>query len=642
MKKLLFLSCIAMLCSFGTTYFPPPPISTSYSFMRKGTKISEHLGQEAKSAGDVNGDGYGDVLVGAPGYFNGQAGEGAVLLYYGSATGLNPIPVMIESNQSLAGFGWTANTAGDVNGDGYSEIIMGAYNYDNGQVDEGVVFLYYGSAAGLVMTPVILEMNVANEFFGGMVASAGDINNDGYGDIIVGNSFADIYGVNSGAAYIYMGSATGITATTPYTRLDYNTTNFATSVASAGDLNGDGYGDIAIGDYLLENPNNDEGAFFIYYGTATGINTTLGLKIEGDAELMRLGYRICTAGDSNGDGYDDLLVGATGYANGQVYEGAVFLYYGSAAGLNPTAVKLVEGNQNDAQFGFSMSYAGDVNGDGYGDVVFGAPNYDMGFLDQGIVYVYYGSASGLSSSNRTSLQLNRNRCYFGIVSGAGDVNGDGLNDIVVGSVIYTDPTGEGAFFIFNGIQDMTLPVKLISFTAKSQNTGASTTTVACNWSTATEENSSHFVVERSSNGNGFMPIGYVMSTNNSTIQQHYSFIDHTPVKGISHYRLKMVDNDGKFTYSRIVAVTTTNTETLFTIYPNPVKEEAMLAVSIDKKQKALYSIYDQAGRKLLSNTVSLNEGLNSISLPVTSLSAGIYIIELQTDAVFKQSRFVKQ
>lgn len=104
----------------------------------------------------------------------------------------------------------------------------------------------------------------------------------------------------------------------------------------------------------------------------------------------------------------------------------------------------------------------------------------------------------------------------------------------------------------------------------------------------------------------------------------------------------MVDNDGKFTYSRIVAVTTTNTETLFTIYPNPVKEEAMLAVSIDKKQKALYSIYDQAGRKLLSNTVSLNEGLNSISLPVTSLSAGIYIIELQTDAVFKQSRFVKQ
>ena len=147
---------------------------------------------------------------------------------------------------------------------------------------------------------------------------------------------------------------------------------------------------------------------------------------------------------------------------------------------------------------------------------------------------------------------------------------------------------------------ITLPVQLISFTATAQRATASNAAVLCNWKTATEENSSHFVVERSSNGGNFIPVGQVTANGNSSIQQSYTFIDKTSLKGISYYRLKQVDLDGKFTYSAIVMVTTSSSATLFTIYPNPAKEEATLAVSLNKKQNAVYSIFDQAGRKLVS------------------------------------------
>jgi len=203
--------------------------------------------------------------------------------------------------------------------------------------------------------------------------------------------------------------------------------------------------------------------------------------------------------------------------------------------------------------------------------------------------------------------------------------------------INSDMRQRFATFLISG----TLPVQLISFTADIQSANNSNFSVGCNWTTATEVNSSHFIVERSSNGSSFIPIGYVLSNESSTVEQHYSFVDKTPVKGISYYRLKLVDKDGKFTYSRIVAVAINQTETLFTIYPNPVKDEATMAIFMNKKQAAVYSIYDYAGRKLVSNAISMNEGLNTLTVPLTSLPAGIYIIKLQGENVVKERRFIK-
>jgi hypothetical protein len=181
----------------------------------------------------------------------------------------------------------------------------------------------------------------------------------------------------------------------------------------------------------------------------------------------------------------------------------------------------------------------------------------------------------------------------------------------------------------------------MSFTAKLQGNAAANPGVLCNWSTASEDNSADFIVQRSNNGRDFVPVGRVSARGNSSGMHHYSFVDNTPLNGISYYRLKMVDVDAKFSYSKIVAVAAGQPETLFTIYPNPVKNEATLAVAVTKKQSVMYTIIDHVGKKVLSTIVTLNEGLNTISLPVSSLPAGVYIVQLKGSSFVNQAQFIK-
>lgn len=190
--------------------------------------------------------------------------------------------------------------------------------------------------------------------------------------------------------------------------------------------------------------------------------------------------------------------------------------------------------------------------------------------------------------------------------------------------------------------NLTLPVQLISFTAKMQNPSASNPTVVCNWNTASEQNSSHFIIERSNDGRNFIYAGQTAAGNNTSITQSYSFIDNAPFKGISYYRLKMFDRDGSSSLSRIAAVGTDKAESFFMLYPNPVKDETTLALSVAKKQNAVYTISDLAGKQLVSNTVSLNEGINIINLSVGYLPAGSYIIQLRGSDIIKQAQFIKQ
>jgi hypothetical protein len=155
------------------------------------------MGVSVNGAGDVNGDGYADVVVSASYYDAGQQDEGAVFVYHGSPTGIasgNPVTAatQLESNQDYAVFGSSVAGA-DVNGDGYSDVIVGAYAYDAGQTDEGAVFVFPGGVSGVADgNPAIamarLESNQAGAELGHGVAGAGDVNGDGYGDLIAGRS----------------------------------------------------------------------------------------------------------------------------------------------------------------------------------------------------------------------------------------------------------------------------------------------------------------------------------------------------------------------------------------------------------------------------------------------------------------------
>jgi len=429
-------------------------------------QANSSFGNCVASAGDVNGDGYSDVIIGSYFFDDGaNTNEGRVFVYHGSAAGLSfsPNSTPDDANQVSAYFGWSVSSAGDVNSDGFSDVIIGAYSFDDGVfTGEGNAFVYHGSAAGLPATPnsILNDADQNGSQFGRSVACAGDVNGDGYSDVIIGASFYDGNFVNEGWAFVYHGSAAGLSATPNSTPDDADQLNavFGESVASAGDVNGDGYSDVVIGAYLFDDgANTDEGRAFIYHGSAGGLSASpSSTPDDANQASANFGRSVAGAGDVNGDGYSDVIIGAPEYDGTFSGEGQAFVYHGSAAGLSATPdSRPDDADQANANFGFSVAGAGDVNGDGYSDVIIGAYLYDDGLNpDEGWAFVYHGSATGLSAMPNSTLDdANQAIARFGrSVAGAGDVNGDGYSDVIVGAYLYDDgiATDEGRAFMYHG------------------------------------------------------------------------------------------------------------------------------------------------------------------------------------------------
>ena len=284
----------------------------------------------------------------------------------------------------------------DINGDGFSDVVVGAPRYDNGQADEGRVYVYYGSPSGLAATPGwTAESDQAGANFGEAVASAGDVNADTYADILVGAPKYDNGQIDEGRAYVYLGHDTHIDASPVWTaESNQGTVNFGalfgTSVATAGDVNGDGYSDVIVGAPDYDNGQTDEGRAYVFLGTFSGLGATPVWTTESNLLGARYGVSVATAGDVNGDGYSDVVVGAYQYDTGES-RGRVFVYHGSASGLAATPTWTVDGDKPGARIGRSVASAGDVNGDGFCDVVVGAHQYENGETSEGRAYVYYGN-----------------------------------------------------------------------------------------------------------------------------------------------------------------------------------------------------------------------------------------------------------
>jgi len=413
------------------------PLATTPAWSAESNQADAEFGRSVATAGDVNGDGYSDVIIGASMYDGGQSDEGRAFVYYGSATGLNSsADWTAESDQASAQLGVAVATAGDVNGDGYSDVIVGSHQYDNDEIDEGRAYVYYGSAAGLsAAANWTAESNQANALFGYSVATAGDINGDGYSDVIVGAYQYDDGHTDEGCAFIYFGSASGL-ASTPNWTVESNQDGayFGVSVGTAGDVNGDGYSDIIVGANMFDNGETNEGGVYVYHGGPVGVPKSPSWSSEANQAEARFGYSAGTAGDVNGDGYSDLIVGALEYDNGETDEGCAFVYHGAASGLAEAPAWTANSDQETSFFGRAVSTAGDVNGDGYSDVIVGAAFYDNGEADEGRVYAYYGAATGLSAAANWTDESDQANAWFGVaVATAGDVNGDGYGDVIVGA-----------------------------------------------------------------------------------------------------------------------------------------------------------------------------------------------------------------
>ncbi len=400
---------------------------------------SGEFGYAVASAGDVNGDGYADVIVGAHLYDTALSNAGQILIYLGSANGLATTAITTRDGEAAnAQLGYSVSTAGDVDGDGYDDIIAGAPYHTNGQDSEGRAYVYFGSAGGLEPSPDwYAESNMADGRLGRSVACAGDVNGDGYSDIIVG---APYYSSDSGRAFIWRGKlqvGIGMGDGTPSNaywtgNIGQNFAIFGSAVSSAGDVNGDGYSDVIVGARSYNNGQTLEGAAFLYLGGAGAMDAAPVWQTESNQANARYGTTASAAGDVNGDGFSDFLVGAPEFDNGQTNEGAVFLFYGTDETISIVPDLVLELNQANAEFGTSVSGAGDVNGDGYADVIIGTPLYKDGGSTYGGAFIYYGSGAGLSAVPDWSVHPAQTSTGFGgAISAAGDVNGDGFNDVIV-------------------------------------------------------------------------------------------------------------------------------------------------------------------------------------------------------------------
>lgn len=433
---------------FGTsTGFPallsPADLDGSNGFVITGAEPRDWAGRMVASAGDVNGDGIGDLLVSAPTADPGGVERaGVTYVVFGSDTGF-PAELAVADLDGSNGFAITGASehdwagvstagAGDVNGDGIDDIVIGADGASPGGVEKaGESYVVFGTAAGFPASLDLAALDGSNgfalegigalDFSGFPVAGIGDFNGDGLGDIAIGARLADPGGVaGAGQSHIVFGRNDGFPATIDLAALDgmdgFTIDGIAAGdsagfwVAGAGDINGDGIDDLAVGARFADpDGRTDAGQSYVVFGTGqplaaefdlADLDGTNGFTINGIDPGDESGTIVTGAGDFNGDGLDDLLVGAL-YADpdGAQDAGETYLVFGSATGFAPvidlsgldrdTGLVFVGAAAGDASG--HVSAAGDVNGDGFDDIVIGADKADPGGdTAAGESYVVFG------------------------------------------------------------------------------------------------------------------------------------------------------------------------------------------------------------------------------------------------------------
>jgi hypothetical protein len=170
-------------------------------------------------------------------------------------------------------------------------------------------------------------------------------------------------------------------------------------VGTAGDVNSDGYSDVIVGGTWYTNGEFREGAAYVFHGSSSGLSAVFNWMVESNDNLSDFGGSVGTASDVNGDGYSDVIIGGIGL--GSSGEGQAIVFLGTGSGLSASADWTGEGNQGNAYFGQSVGTAGDVNGDGYSDVIVGAYGYDNGENGEGRAFLFYGNGgNGLDRTPR--------------------------------------------------------------------------------------------------------------------------------------------------------------------------------------------------------------------------------------------------
>ncbi|MBN4004086.1 hypothetical protein [Nostoc sp. LPT] len=460
-------------------------------FAINGINPDDRSGNSVSSAGDINGDGLDDLIIGADGADPKGDSSGQTYVVFGSKESF-PAQFYLSTLNGTSGFainginpndfsGKSVSSAGDINGDGLDDLIIGADSASPNSITSGQTYVVFGSKKSFATQFNLSTVNGTNGFtingintydsLGNSVSSAGDINGDGIDDLIIGAPFADSNDITSGQSYVVFGSKEGFDAQLNLSTLN-GTNGFAingineddslgNSVSSAGDINGDGLDDLIIGADSASPNGTTSGQSYVVFGSKEGfgaqlnlstLNGTSGFAINGINPDDRSGYSVSSAGDINGDGLDDLIIGAEYASPNGTSSGQSYVVFGSKESfgaqlnlstLNGTSGFAINGINPDDRSGYSVSSAGDINGDGLDDLIIGAPFADPNGTSSGQTYVVFGSKESFGAQlNLSTLNGTLGFAINGInpddrlgysLGSAGDINGDGIDDLIIGA-----------------------------------------------------------------------------------------------------------------------------------------------------------------------------------------------------------------
>ncbi len=409
----------------------PPAAASKLQLTLTGAAAGDQMGFAVSEVGDVNGDGFDDVIAGAP--LNDAAGAdaGRAYVYYGSPDADATADLTLTGAAAGDNFGMAMAGAGDVNGDGFADIVVGAWLNDAGGADAGRAYVYYGGLTPDSTPDLTLTGAAAGDNFGDSVAGLGDVNGDGFDDFAVAAWHHDAGGANAGAAYVYYGGRAPDTSPDLTLIGAAAGDGFGNFVWAAGDVNGDHFADVIVGAFTNDAGGNNAGRAYVYFG-GRAADVIADLILTGAAANDQFGISVGSAGDVSGDGFADLIVGSWQNDAGGNNAGRAYVYHGGPA-ADAIADLILTGAAAGDGFGIAVGRAGDVNRDGLGDFVVGANNNDAGGANAGRAYVYYGGPGADTGPDVTLTGAAAGDQFGFAVGAAGDVNGDGFADVIVGA-----------------------------------------------------------------------------------------------------------------------------------------------------------------------------------------------------------------
>lgn len=505
----LILFPFSILAQFAAT-LEVTSLNGENGLVLEGANPTDHSGFSVSLAGDINNDGLDDVLIGAPDADPNGNSSGEVYLVFGNSNFKFSTIFLAELNGTTgltftgeaAGdqAGWSVAATGDINGDFLNELLIGAPQASpNNVVNAGKTYVVYSSFApfstiflsGLMGTTTGFSIDgiAEGDNSGWSVNTVGDVNNDGTADIIIGAPNADSMGIDAGDSYVLYGNTTifnsiflsGLDVSRGFALNGVAAGDHAGwSVGSVGDFNGDQLNEILIGAPNASSVGAGYGDSYVFYSGyplfnslfLSALNGTNGYAINGALVGENSGTSISSIGDINGDNIDDLFIGAPNSNSNGMNSGNGYVLFGGTSlfnsiflsGLDGTNGYVIVGANENDNTGMAVSPAGDINADGIGDLLIGAPNASPNGNESGAAYVVFGGVHGFSSlflaglDGTLGFKINGESAgnHLGnSVSKAGDFNGDGLDDLIIGA-----PDAGKSYIIFgndtifkNGFED---------------------------------------------------------------------------------------------------------------------------------------------------------------------------------------------